>query len=101
VATALTEAPAVPRLPISMTKDEDNFFTCIIGPPLVEDTAASKNVTVDYYASLLSKDVTDRLPEIRNQVQNNVEELTNTSFLDVLLTIFPERLIDNSIKMMV
>jgi hypothetical protein len=29
-----------------------------------------------------------------------VEELTNTSFLDVLLTIFPERLIDNSIKMM-
>jgi len=44
--------------------------------------------------------VTDRPPEIRNQVQNNVEELTNTSFLDVLLTIFPERLIDNSIKMM-
>jgi hypothetical protein len=38
VATALTEAPADPRLPISMTKDEDNLFTCIIGPPLVEDT---------------------------------------------------------------
>jgi hypothetical protein len=32
---------------------------------------------------------------------SDVEELTNTSFLDVLLTIFPKRLIDNSIKMMI